>query len=297
MASRGIAPPISSEPLFFFSSRRRHTRWNCDWSSDVCSSDLRGIGGRVAEQHGIAAVQPDRELAGPGRLHQQPRVLGIGGGVGHGGFRCQQVPDPLGYLGACDHQVGLAEQGGGTHRQQPFVARARADEGDPARGRLRRRTACWLVCHRYGVHLSSSPLLMCPSDTAMYRPAPRRSNSAATSRPRLLASAAGPPALARSTVPPLAATTTACSRNVCVPAAYAPIGALQPAARAASTLRSAVVAALLTGSSAQASRLASSGRPALHSTASAPWPAAGSISSGSKTWLTASRRPIRARPA
>src|SRR5689334_24250262 len=25
---------------FFFSSRRRHTRWNCDWSSDVCSSDL-----------------------------------------------------------------------------------------------------------------------------------------------------------------------------------------------------------------------------------------------------------------
>src|SRR5689334_23684720 len=25
---------------FFFSSRRRHTNWNCDWSSDVCSSDL-----------------------------------------------------------------------------------------------------------------------------------------------------------------------------------------------------------------------------------------------------------------
>src|SRR5689334_25389389 len=38
--------------FFFFSSRRRHTRWNCDWSSDVCSSDLgslhltRGTGGR-----------------------------------------------------------------------------------------------------------------------------------------------------------------------------------------------------------------------------------------------------------
>src|SRR5690348_17844267 len=25
---------------FFFSSRRRHTRWTGDWSSDVCSSDL-----------------------------------------------------------------------------------------------------------------------------------------------------------------------------------------------------------------------------------------------------------------
>src|SRR5205085_3384080 len=30
--------------LFFFSSRRRHTRFDCDWSSDVCSSDL------IAEQ-------------------------------------------------------------------------------------------------------------------------------------------------------------------------------------------------------------------------------------------------------
>src|SRR5689334_14912637 len=32
------AQPLRS--CFFFSSRRRHTRWNCDWSSDVCSSDL-----------------------------------------------------------------------------------------------------------------------------------------------------------------------------------------------------------------------------------------------------------------
>src|SRR5467141_2994731 len=27
---------------FFFSSIRRHTRFKCDWSSDVCSSDLAG---------------------------------------------------------------------------------------------------------------------------------------------------------------------------------------------------------------------------------------------------------------
>src|SRR5438270_12758081 len=35
--------------LFFFSSRRRHTRFDCDWSSDVCSSDLltRGIRQRL----------------------------------------------------------------------------------------------------------------------------------------------------------------------------------------------------------------------------------------------------------
>src|SRR5688500_19921984 len=30
--------------VVFFSSRRRHTRLQGDWSSDVCSSDLRGIG-------------------------------------------------------------------------------------------------------------------------------------------------------------------------------------------------------------------------------------------------------------
>src|SRR5690625_7931698 len=29
-----------SYAFFFFSSRRRHTRWPRDWSSDVCSSDL-----------------------------------------------------------------------------------------------------------------------------------------------------------------------------------------------------------------------------------------------------------------
>src|SRR5690242_8265875 len=30
--------------FFFFSSRRRHTRLTCDWSSDVCSSDLAVCG-------------------------------------------------------------------------------------------------------------------------------------------------------------------------------------------------------------------------------------------------------------
>src|SRR5690606_39738362 len=34
--------------IFFFSSRRQHTRFSRDWSSDVCSSDLiYGIGNPV----------------------------------------------------------------------------------------------------------------------------------------------------------------------------------------------------------------------------------------------------------
>src|SRR2546430_10428389 len=34
--------------FFFFSSRRRHTRFDCDWSSDVCSSDLSAFRGLQA---------------------------------------------------------------------------------------------------------------------------------------------------------------------------------------------------------------------------------------------------------
>src|SRR5437899_7018486 len=41
----GVSPAVSTSsghaPLFFFSSRRRHTRCLSDWSSDVCSSDLK----------------------------------------------------------------------------------------------------------------------------------------------------------------------------------------------------------------------------------------------------------------
>src|SRR6266702_3483052 len=61
---------------FFFSSRRRHTRWPRDWSSDVCSSDLgleRTVGvppsitkrpGSMQRSH-AAAVERDAELVGP----------------------------------------------------------------------------------------------------------------------------------------------------------------------------------------------------------------------------------------
>src|SRR5262249_57081132 len=47
-----VMPTLS----FFFSSRRRHTRLVSDWSSDVCSSDLRCQLGRRA----IRVVQADQ---------------------------------------------------------------------------------------------------------------------------------------------------------------------------------------------------------------------------------------------
>src|SRR5256884_5720994 len=48
--------------FFFFSSRRRHTRCSRDWSSDVCSSDLRSVAigeekHAIANPHGIEVVR------------------------------------------------------------------------------------------------------------------------------------------------------------------------------------------------------------------------------------------------
>src|SRR2546429_993722 len=44
--------------LFFFSSRRRHTRCSRDWSSDVCSSDLITLGGTVLVDGEIIKIKP-----------------------------------------------------------------------------------------------------------------------------------------------------------------------------------------------------------------------------------------------
>src|SRR6267143_1812727 len=59
--------------FFFFSSRRRHTRWNCDWSSDVCSSDLGGGGIVRAIEVNVRAGVQFFEAAGPDRVCDPPR--------------------------------------------------------------------------------------------------------------------------------------------------------------------------------------------------------------------------------
>src|SRR5690606_40659975 len=49
---------------FFFSSRRRHTRFSRDWSSDVCSSDLYRIGREDDSQKEVEFAIRIREFAG-----------------------------------------------------------------------------------------------------------------------------------------------------------------------------------------------------------------------------------------
>src|SRR5256884_4155098 len=54
------APRLGCHMLFFFSSRRRHTRCSRDWSSDVCSSDLgpRASSARRGDRCGTAPGTP-----------------------------------------------------------------------------------------------------------------------------------------------------------------------------------------------------------------------------------------------
>src|SRR2546427_8312561 len=74
---------VSSSPLFFFfffSSRRRHTRFDCDWSSDVCSSDLMSTE-RIIVDESVAGDFLDKLVARASSLplgdpRKGPVVLG-----------------------------------------------------------------------------------------------------------------------------------------------------------------------------------------------------------------------------
>src|SRR2546430_14032242 len=57
---------VREQCYFFFSSRRRHTRFDCDWSSDVCSSDWLA---NRSPRHPVVVAEPT-----------EPRFVG-----GHGG--------------------------------------------------------------------------------------------------------------------------------------------------------------------------------------------------------------------
>src|SRR5688572_1559367 len=67
------ADATKGKPTFFFSSRRRHTSFDCDWSSDVCSSDLDararvGVAAGLAPLHGRPRRHRRRHAAATLRL-------------------------------------------------------------------------------------------------------------------------------------------------------------------------------------------------------------------------------------
>src|SRR3989475_4852544 len=72
--------------MFFFSSRRRHTRFDCDWSSDVCSSDLPKAGEAVFAGKGaciachkagkVGAAQVGPDLSQIARIQTPEYIMG-----------------------------------------------------------------------------------------------------------------------------------------------------------------------------------------------------------------------------
>src|SRR2546426_4725472 len=71
--------------FFFFSSRRRHTRLQGDWSSDVCSSDLVSLAGRrrdpdaVPGDAGVVRAGRGAELVQDLAVHRPVELAQVGG--------------------------------------------------------------------------------------------------------------------------------------------------------------------------------------------------------------------------
>src|SRR3989454_10585326 len=89
--------------FFFFSSRRRHTRLQGDWSSDVCSSDLEGVIALV-----VRPVLADAgfEVADADVLINPTGRFVVGGPQGDAGLTGRKI--------IVDTYGGMARHGGGA---------------------------------------------------------------------------------------------------------------------------------------------------------------------------------------
>src|SRR5690606_40825006 len=105
--------------FFFFSSRRRHTRFSRDWSSDVCSSDLAVGSGNDAT--GIAAA---KRLVSP--AHRGARNAGgIVAAADGGGADCgRDARDASGIV-----KTRSEERRVGNERSGRVMATGAADAG------------------------------------------------------------------------------------------------------------------------------------------------------------------------
>src|SRR5947207_3785103 len=101
--------------FFFFSSRRRHTRSLCDWSSDVCSSDLNGTWTGPSRTREPAGIQND-----------DWRMISFGDGF----WVLNSADDPDLYLS--ESQGGNIVRTDMRTREQQLVVPYMGDDGGPA---------------------------------------------------------------------------------------------------------------------------------------------------------------------
>src|SRR3712207_1933157 len=136
---------------FFFSSRRRHTRYWRDWSSDVCSSDLKLAACSLLQlvvfllaRRAVAFVEALQQAACDGREEEAREAGGqevAGDGPGDeergpgwevgGAYEAQGVEHPAGWQDA--GRVGAQGEEAGDHAHQQGEREA---EDEPGRGRV-----------------------------------------------------------------------------------------------------------------------------------------------------------------
>src|SRR5256886_3677061 len=86
--------------VFFFSSRRRHTRFDCDWSSDVCSSDLELDPVVTGPAERVDPRIDDEQRRGEGEVGERPEAGSVRRVDGH------LVRELLGVLRSEERRVG-----------------------------------------------------------------------------------------------------------------------------------------------------------------------------------------------
>src|SRR4051812_49979422 len=102
--------------FFFFSSRRRHTRLTCDWSSDVCSSDLEIL---VVRTRRDSARCPQAHPPPPAPRRSRPGVKDLTVRTGPGRW-CRTSPAPTREIGraSCRERVEISVVAGSLKKKK-----------------------------------------------------------------------------------------------------------------------------------------------------------------------------------
>src|SRR3972149_1013858 len=143
--SGNLTSRLATYFLVFFSSRRRHTRFDCDWSSDVCSSDLslHDLGQKLSRLRDRAGELPPHSAAveelhldDAGRLLEYEDLL-VGVQEVEDEIRRQRVGLHDMVKGDAVPQAGLREDLPGVGRRDAgshYRPRAGGVRGRPGRG-------------------------------------------------------------------------------------------------------------------------------------------------------------------